>query len=701
LGGAIANYIGVLQNTYFVNTNIRDNLAWGNGGGILFTANSPFAPPELNLAQETTSQKNTRTFPERYFQFENCSITNNTAVYGGAIYIDTTQYEIPAFSPGTIIFGNLALEFGGGLFINEFIPTQAFMHRATFENDALYAGANVAFGEIAGDSSEAGSFCGNCTFLMANQSTQASYQDSNGFATPPSYLNFISSKNTCPTSENLNAQGSDIQVFLFDTLGTLVTGNYLHVHQVQIKLSTSGTAQVTTENNTLTAVVNAETGGALFPQVELQGHNNSTSRLLFTPLDRDISPVYCSISLFGCPEGYSVKSGETFDTCEAQVHVGLIVLLSLLVGSMIMVLVLCVLLSLVLIRKIQKIRKQAKLMELEIPDFLETPAPTLIEILSDPAIKRIPWEEITVGTAIGRGASGLVSKGVWTKKAKNSKARDIALKELICGLSEFSPEVLVEFLKEIKLMSALEHKNVVSFLGVCCPNPSKLYLVTELMHNGSVSTLIEKKKGNLSWAMRLKFAKHAAKGVAYLHAKKLIHRDLKTDNLLVNNEWKCKVADFGISTVKPAITRTMTCIGTPVYMAPEVLSKNKYSEKADVYSFGIVLAELATGIRPYSDGEASRMNQAQLMFNIVNNALRPTIEGIPLGLQQLIVDCWNIDPPLRPSFAEIVIRLKRLSKLPELQDGATCGLRGEISDSLFYDTPDTGETDTLLSDYQS
>ena len=69
----------------------------------------------------------------------------------------------------------------------------------------------------------------------------------------------------------------------------------------------------------------------------------------------------------------------------------------------------------------------------------------------------------------------------------------------------------------------------------------------------------------------------------YLHSRKLIHRDLKPQNLLVNGTWTCKIADFGISTIKPQQTQTMTCIGTPVYMSPEVLTKNKYSEKADVY----------------------------------------------------------------------------------------------------------------------
>merc|ERR1712029_368762 len=132
------------------------------------------------------------------------------------------------------------------------------------------------------------------------------------------------------------------------------------------------------------------------------------------------------------------------------------------------------------------------------------------------------------------------------------------------------------------------------------------------MERGSLGDMLQKKQKNLSWNMRIRFATHAAKGIAYLHKRKLIHRDIKSTNFLISQDWTCKVADFGVSTVKPAITRTMTCIGTPVYMAPEVLAKDKSSEKADVYSFGIVLAEIFTGALPYSEGDPSRFNHAQL-----------------------------------------------------------------------------------------
>ena len=253
----------------------------------------------------------------------------------------------------------------------------------------------------------------------------------------------------------------------------------------------------------------------------------------------------------------------------------------------------------------------------------------------------------------------MVHKALWTLP-ESLIPREVAVKELLLSFDDLGNEALQEFLSEIKLMSLLKHPNVAEFLGICvAPGGTNLYLVTELMHRGNLRDVIDRKGQNLDWQLRWKLAKDAAKGMEYLHSVNLIHRDLKPQNLLVNEKWECKVADFGISTISGHTTK-MTCIGTPVYMAPEVLTKDKYSTKADVYSFAVLLLEIYSGNIPYSD---LPLNQAQLMYKIISEGLRPAMGALPAPLQLLIQDCWDENAPLRPSFSEVIVRLDRLKNL--------------------------------------
>jgi tRNA A-37 threonylcarbamoyl transferase component Bud32 len=299
-----------------------------------------------------------------------------------------------------------------------------------------------------------------------------------------------------------------------------------------------------------------------------------------------------------------------------------------------------------------KIRKRRSLY-IEIPQYSNSKKLSLRDLANDAAIKQIDQSEIVMGSRLALGASGEVLKGTW-------KGREIALKRMAFGQSQMTEKFMDDFLYEIKIMSTLDHQNVLKFLGASITANGEVFLVTEFMEHGSVKDLLANTDGKIDWKLKIRLAVDAARGMQYLHSchPPIIHRDLKNSNLLIDKKWRCKIADFGISRIKPTNTQSMTLVGTPAYMAPEVISQNKYSEKGDVYSFGVVLCELYNGKAPYSD---MNLFPQQVMYAVVQEGLRPTIDpDCPSALAVLIQDCLHADPAKRPDFKEIKLRLKRL-----------------------------------------
>ena len=276
--------------------------------------------------------------------------------------------------------------------------------------------------------------------------------------------------------------------------------------------------------------------------------------------------------------------------------------------------------------------------------------------------------DIEYGECIGRGAFGEVYKGKW-------RGSLVAVKKL--RVMSMRDDFIEGFEREIALMSMLRAPNILQFLGSAF-DPPNVIIVMEFMPRGSLHDILHNRSISIEWPRVLDMMADTAKGMTYLHRCKppVMHRDLKSHNLLVDEYWNVKVCDFGLSTVMKDpdnIDTTMVestdeytakCIGTPYWTAPEVLVSLNYTLKADVYSFGIVLWECITREDAYPG-----MQTYEVIYSVAKEGLRPTIpQGIPHPYVFLMKRCWDENMDVRPYFHEI---------LQDLEEMKAYGWKGE------------------------
>ncbi|XP_038987643.1 serine/threonine-protein kinase STY17-like isoform X6 [Phoenix dactylifera] len=249
---------------------------------------------------------------------------------------------------------------------------------------------------------------------------------------------------------------------------------------------------------------------------------------------------------------------------------------------------------------------------------------------------------LKMGDRIACGSCGDLYRGTYL-------GQDVAIKVL---RSEHLNEALgVEFAQEVMILREVYHRNVVRFIGACTKRP-QLCIVTEYMTGGNLYDLLHKHHNVLELSLLLKFAIDISRGMSYLHQNDIIHRDLKTANLLMDTNNVVKVADFGVARFQSQEGDMTAETGTYRWMAPEVINHQPYDHKADVFSFSIVLWELVTSKVPY---ETMTPLQAAL------GGLRPEIpENTHPKLVELMKRCWEAVPAKRPSFSEITIELEEL-----------------------------------------
>ncbi|CAH1790216.1 unnamed protein product [Owenia fusiformis] len=264
------------------------------------------------------------------------------------------------------------------------------------------------------------------------------------------------------------------------------------------------------------------------------------------------------------------------------------------------------------------------------------------------ALVEINFSDLEFFERCGGGSFGSVYRAKWI-----SIDQEVAVKKLL----------VLE--KEAQILSLLSHRNIIRFFGAVTKAPN-FCLVTEYASYGSLYAFLQKPDNILNFNHILQWAREIALGMNYLHSEapvKVIHRDLKSKNVVVTDDWTCKLCDFGASRCLGSTTR-MSLAGTFPWMAPEVIQSLPVSEACDTWSYGVVLWEMLTHEVPFKDIEGF-----QVAWLVVEMGERLTIpSSCPHVFADLLQSCWDTQPKERPTFREILYQLDNMFDDESLSD---------------------------------
>ena len=246
-------------------------------------------------------------------------------------------------------------------------------------------------------------------------------------------------------------------------------------------------------------------------------------------------------------------------------------------------------------------------------------------------------EKYLLGEEIGKGAYGRVFKGV---DLQNGDI--VAIKQV--SLENIPSEELSTIMLEIDLLKMLRHRNVVTYLG-SFKTRNHLYIILEFVEGGALSTAIKPSKfGALPESLAAMYIAQVLEGLVYLHEQGVLHRDIKAANTLVTKEGTAKLADFGVATkLTEGDKKVHSVVGSPYWMAPEVIEMSGWSSSSDIWSVGCTIIELLTSYPPYFD-----LQPMPALFRIVQDDLPKLPENCSPGCEDFLHQCFRKDATLRP-----------------------------------------------------
>ncbi|CAH0600882.1 unnamed protein product [Chrysodeixis includens] len=280
-------------------------------------------------------------------------------------------------------------------------------------------------------------------------------------------------------------------------------------------------------------------------------------------------------------------------------------------------------------------------------------------------------DEILIGARIGSGSFGTVYKAHWHGP--------VAVKTL--NVKTPTPAQLQAFKNEVAVLRKTRHCNILLFMG-CVSKPS-LAIVTQWCEGSSLYQHLHVLETPFPLLYLIDVARQTAQGMDYLHAKNIIHRDLKSNNIFLRDDWSVKIGDFGLATAKVRWSDTSTAggvqwqqpTGSILWMAPEVIRMDEpapYTFRSDVYAYGIVLYELCAGELPY----AHFNNKDQILWMVGRGLLRADARRLrqdaPQALKRLFEDCIKFDREQRPLFRQILAALEAMLRaMPKITRSAS------------------------------